>query len=167
MQPQELRAKIDVLQSAVDRAIAAEDTDLLQKQYAELNDLCRQLLPKDAGAKPFKPGFELSIDPQEQPAAAGIIDREDVVDAANAAAQLARRISYNLKLFFGYTGPKLVSNGDSWFQYPAILTDVIDYLSEPFAIHSFGAAGAELSEMTTEQGYLGAVEAQKPSAFFV
>jgi hypothetical protein len=45
---------------------------------------------------------------------------------------------------------RIVSEGDSWFQYPFLLKDVIDWLSEHYAINSLDAAGDLLSDMVRQ-----------------
>jgi len=51
----------------------------------------------------------------------------------------------------GYDGIRIVSEGDSWFQYPIIRDDIIDHLSERYAIHSLGRAGDTLAKIIEEQ----------------
>ena len=47
--------------------------------------------------------------------------------------------------------PIIVTEGDSWFQFPFLLKDVIDNLSDHFSIYSVGSAGARTSEMVYEK----------------
>ncbi len=47
----------------------------------------------------------------------------------------------------------LLSEGDSWFQYPRFLEDTIDWLSKDFDIYSLGAAGDTLSNMLRKSEY--------------
>lgn len=56
----------------------------------------------------------------------------------------------------------LVSEGDSWFQFPFFLRDVIDNLSDDYAVYDVGAAGDTLKNMVaTSPEYLAALAAQK------
>ena len=57
---------------------------------------------------------------------------------------------------------RIVSEGDSWFQYPWILDDVVDQLLNRYAIFSLGAAGDLLSEMIHQDELLDAVADQSP-----
>jgi hypothetical protein len=51
----------------------------------------------------------------------------------------------------GYDGIRIVSEGDSWFQYPIIRDDIIDHLSSRYAIYSLGRAGDTLDTIIAEQ----------------
>ena len=53
----------------------------------------------------------------------------------------------------------IVTEGDSWFQFPFILDDVIDHLSDEFNIYSVGAAGDTTKNMVfRDPEYLDAIE---------
>lgn len=49
--------------------------------------------------------------------------------------------------------PILLAEGDSWFQYPIWLEDVIDHLSHQYNIHCTSAAGDELDGMVKHREY--------------
>jgi len=49
--------------------------------------------------------------------------------------------------------PILLAEGDSWFEYPVWLTDIIDYLSDNYSIYCLSAAGDELQGMVAEPEY--------------
>ena len=42
----------------------------------------------------------------------------------------------------------IVSAGDSWFQHPCWLRDIIDKIKDDYAVLSLGVAGDTMSEMT-------------------
>lgn len=81
----------------------------------------------------------------------------------NGIARWRRRQHYRRKLQ-DWTGLRIVSEGDSWFQYPFLLTDVIDWLSVPFAILSLDAAGDLLSDMVRQGELITAVVEERPHA---
>lgn len=55
--------------------------------------------------------------------------------------------------------PVLVSEGDSWFQFPLLLDDVIDQLFDQYNVWSVDAAGDTLENMVRDQPeYMGALE---------
>lgn len=82
-----------------------------------------------------------------------------LLNSVNWAARMRRRVAFNKKIGSGnYKGPVVVSEGDSWFQYPILLTDVIDNLSKHFAILSLGAAGDTMENMIKHAEYLKAIE---------
>ncbi|MBE9066428.1 SGNH/GDSL hydrolase family protein [Leptolyngbya cf. ectocarpi LEGE 11479] len=73
---------------------------------------------------------------------------------------------------------KIVSEGDSWFQYPLVRNDIIDQIFEPrknfifnrdnpYAVFSLGNAGARLEEMVREAEYIQALRDVKPSWFML
>lgn len=82
---------------------------------------------------------------------------------ANAIARWRRNERYKARLK-SWNGPKLVSEGDSWFQYPVLLEDVIDQLSSDYAIRSLGAAGDLVSDMVTQNELVATVRAERPDA---
>ena len=85
----------------------------------------------------------------------------------NAMSKRRRQKKYLRKIKNGWTGLRIVSEGDSWFQYPFLLRDVIDQLSEDFAIFSLGAAGDLVQDMLDQDEILQAVRQQKPHVFLI
>ena len=80
---------------------------------------------------------------------------------ANALARWRRNQRYKTRIKT-WDGPRLVSEGDSWFQYPILLKDVIDQLEPNYAIRSLGAAGDLVSDMVTQNELIATVMAEKP-----
>ena len=70
-----------------------------------------------------------------------------------------RQEIYRRKIAAGWKGLRFVSEGDSWFQYPLVLRDIIDWLSDDYAILDFAAAGDTLANM--KRGILDIVDALK------
>ncbi len=64
---------------------------------------------------------------------------------------------------------RIMSEGDSWFQYPFILHDVIDHLMDnpDFAIMSFGEAGDLIRDMVAKAEFTTALQKEEPSYFLV
>lgn len=81
-----------------------------------------------------------------------------LMNAANWLSRRQRAGAYHQKLAQGYQGPIIVSEGDSWWQYPFLLRDTIDWLSDDYAIFSLGAAGDLLERMAEKREYLSALE---------
>lgn len=82
-----------------------------------------------------------------------------LLNTVNWASRMRRRSAFHRKMSSGtYKGPVIVSEGDSWFQYPIKLTDVIDHLSRDFAILSLGAAGDTMANMIKRAEYMRAIE---------
>lgn len=95
--------------------------------------------------------------------------RSIALSAANRIAKAERRIRFNLKTLFGFKGVKIFSEGDSWFQYPLLLKDIIDHLEgdDDKAILSFGEAGDLLSNMASRQEWAGDIVKHSPEVFLL
>ena len=83
---------------------------------------------------------------------------------ANAIMRKRRHTAYEKRIKGGWTGHRIVSEGDSWFQYPTSLQDIIDHLMKDHAILSLGAAGDELKDIQSQREILLNVQAQGASA---
>ncbi|WP_425093043.1 D-Ala-D-Ala carboxypeptidase family metallohydrolase [Tropicimonas sp. S265A] len=79
------------------------------------------------------------------------------MNSANWLARMRRSARFRKALENGYDGPVIVSEGDSWFQYPLLLKDTIDHLLDDYAIFSLGAAGDLLKRMADKAEYLEAL----------
>ena len=66
-----------------------------------------------------------------------------------------------------YSGPVIVSEGDSWFQYPFFLRDIVDNLQEEFAILSIGAAGDTMRQILDKGEYLPKIKRVKAEALLL
>ncbi|GAB2529127.1 hypothetical protein GCM10027085_19590 [Spirosoma aerophilum] len=62
---------------------------------------------------------------------------------------------------------RIVAEGDSWFQYPFLLRDVVDYLSGVYSVFSVAAAGATLSDYLKDSTFLEAIAQVKPAFFLL
>lgn len=81
------------------------------------------------------------------------------LDLVNGWARARRDRAFERRLADpAYRGPVIVSEGDSWFQYPILLADVIDHLSERYAIKSLDAGGDTLARMLADDEALTAIE---------
>lgn len=79
----------------------------------------------------------------------------------NSIDRWRRQQRYKTKVK-GWTGLKAVDEGDSWFQYPFLLDDVIDHLFDPWAIYSCSAAGDLLKDIARQDEIVSAVLSEKP-----
>ncbi|MDU8909686.1 DNA/RNA non-specific endonuclease [Aestuariicoccus sp. MJ-SS9] len=113
-----------------------------------------------AQGHPFEPDIHLHGQNPDDPQEANV-----AASAANAWARGYRLSQFRKRMRAGYTGPVLVSEGDSWFQYPWLLRDTIDNLMEPFAINSLGAAGDTLSNMLAMAEYREAIAEHSADVF--
>jgi hypothetical protein len=90
-----------------------------------------------------------------------------VLEWLNSWSRGRRVREYRQRLKSGYKGPRFVSEGDSWFQYPILLDDVIDNLLKPYAIFSLDAGGDTLENMVATQEYFRAIKDEKPDALLL
>ena len=94
-----------------------------------------------------------SIDPAFQPNPALVTDLGVGLEGGAAVSLLnswrrsQRHHAYRQRLAGGWSGPRIVSEGDSWFQYPTSLQDTIDHLMRDHAVLSLGGAGHTLRDM--------------------
>jgi len=83
---------------------------------------------------------------------------------ANWFMKRRRHRTYRRRIRDGWTKPRIVSEGDSWFQYPTSLQDIIDHLMKDHLILSLGAAGDELSDMIRQNEILLNIDAEDAKA---
>ena len=86
---------------------------------------------------------------------------------ANWFMKRRRHSKYRRRIRDGWTNPRIVSEGDSWFQYPTSLQDIIDHLMADHLILSLGAAGDELSDMIRQNEILLNIEAEGAKALLL
>lgn len=75
-------------------------------------------------------------------------DLEDGMRFANDFDRWRRQERFNRLIRNGVSKPILVAEGDSWFQFPVKIRDVIDHLSESYLIWCLSAAGDTLQNIT-------------------
>jgi hypothetical protein len=77
-----------------------------------------------------------------------------------------RKRQYRKKIK-NFKGIKIVSKGDSWFQFPLILKDIIDILSDEYAILSLDTAGDTLENMVATDEITQVLERENPDIFLI
>ncbi len=145
----------------VERYNAAVESNDIDALDALLRDVYQPA--KDANGP-----FEASLEPrpefrevvEQDIATHNAFEGSRAISWANRIARSKRAIAYRLKTAGPFNGVKIVSEGDSWFQYPLILSDIIDELStdEDKAIYSVGAAADVLENMVNEREYHDALD---------
>jgi hypothetical protein len=90
-----------------------------------------------------------------------------VISLANGFMRRRRHRAYRRRIRGGWSGPRFVSEGDSWFQYPTSLQDIIDHLMKENAILSLGAAGDELEDIRRQREILLNIDAEGASALLI
>jgi endonuclease G len=113
------------------------------------------------GSRPFAPAILPNPARVDVAAPLDAQERSVMMDWANALGRQRRQALFRLRRARGDNAPVLVSEGDSWFQFPLLLEDVIDQLSDAFNIWSVDAAGDTLENMVVANPeYLQALNAQ-------
>lgn len=97
------------------------------------------------GESPFSP--QLRPNPKLVSMAAEDEELESAMQIGNGLARLRRQLSFKRRLAAGEQLPVLVAEGDSWFQFPLIISETIDQLSRDHLIYCVGAAGDTLDNM--------------------
>lgn len=108
-------------------------------------------------SNPFQPVVEVNPDRVE----VGLTEAAVALSSLNGIARWRRHRRYRRKVR-DWEGLRIVSEGDSWFQYPFLLTDVIDWLSEPYAVFSLDAAGDLIADMVRQGELITAVVSERP-----
>ena len=81
-----------------------------------------------------------------------------MLNSANRVGQLRREARFEQIVNGGkYKGPLIAAEGDSSFQFPFILKDVIDWVFEDFAVYCRSEAGDTLDNMVRTGEYLDAL----------
>lgn len=91
----------------------------------------------------------------------GALEGAVALASLNGIARWRRQQRYRRKVRT-WAGLKIVSEGDSWFQYPFLLDDVIDNLFDDYAIFSLDSAGDLISDMVKQNELVSAVAQERP-----
>lgn len=95
------------------------------------------------------------------------MEAESAMQIGNGLARFRRSLRFKQRRSLGSTRPVLVAEGDSWFQFPLLISDVIDHLWSHYDIWCVSAAGDTARNMVfgpdgKSQGeYLSALREQK------
>ena len=74
-------------------------------------------------------------------------DLENAMKIGNGMSRWRRKRKFSKRVKAGEDLPVLVSEGDSWFQFPILIDETIDNLRSRYLIYSVGAAGDTLQNM--------------------
>ncbi|MGV6848803.1 MAG: trypsin-like peptidase domain-containing protein [Marinibacterium sp.] len=96
-------------------------------------------------------GFDPSVVPDPDKVDMNDPDLEPGMESAmgigNGWSRSRRRRRFKRRMRRGETLPVIVSEGDSWFQFPILIDDVIDHLDRNYLVWSLGAAGDTADNM--------------------
>ncbi len=146
----------------------------LNRKLADLSiperDLAKYFQLDEERSGVFHPALQLNPATVELPGdpAAVRARSEAALTFANGIARMRRRVRFDRMLADGYKGPILVSEGDSWFQFPILLDDTIDQLYDKgYAVRSLDAAGDTLENMLREREYIDTIRETGASIFLL
>ncbi|MEM6385494.1 MAG: GDSL-type esterase/lipase family protein [Pseudomonadota bacterium] len=131
-------------------------------------ELAGYMLLDESDSRSFAP--VVRVNPsliQPPPAGSGLgsaLQGALAIGGLNGISKWRRKQRYERRISGGWTGLKLVSEGDSWFQFPFLLEDTIDHLSKKHAILSLGGAGDTLDDILRQDEIVAAVLAEDPDA---
>jgi V8-like Glu-specific endopeptidase len=96
-----------------------------------------------------------------------LVETAQLLNWANWISRKSREIRYNKAK--PNAKVKIVAEGDSWFQYPILLNDVIDHLmaEEDLAILCFSGAGDLLKDMVAKAEFNEALRTENPNFFLI
>ena len=129
--------------------------------YETLEAMLRNPEIPDAQIRPYltgDPDASRPFDPRVVPDPALVsmdeADRfrfESAIRWGNAISRWRRQRLYELRRGGGERLPVLVSEGDSWFQFPFLIDDVVDHLGRDHLIWSLDAAGDTARNMVVKR----------------
>lgn len=95
--------------------------------------------------------------------------RNGIIGLLNKMRQKERQETYWERVKSGEDKGKIsiVAEGDSWFNYPTALKEVIDHLFDDFSIFSVGYGGDWLANIYAEEEYLQAIRLYKPQVLLL
>ena len=100
--------------------------------------------------------FRIVPDPDVVHLQPGDAETESAMTVANDLSRSRRAASFDLRTLLGNKDPVLVSEMDSWGQFPVLIKEIIDHLNKDYRVWSVGAAGDTAQNMV-----LGPVEPGK------
>jgi hypothetical protein len=88
-------------------------------------------------------GFDFTIkpDPKKVELTAEDVEFENAMQIGNGLSRFRRQARFRRRKLFGSDLPVLVSEGDSWFQFPLLVREIVDQLEDDYLVWSIGAAG--------------------------
>ncbi len=113
---------------------------------------------------------EIAPDPTKVEMTFEDVEAENALKIGNTLARFRRHLRFRRNVQEGDTRPMLISEGDSWFQFPLVIDEVIDQLDRDFLIYDLSAAGDTAANMligkpgTKKTEYMSALREEKGRA---
>ncbi|WP_105370796.1 hypothetical protein [Neorhizobium huautlense] len=109
------------------------------------------LIPDQQASRPFAPALRFNPDVVAVGTTEFGTEGAQMMSWANELAAWRRKNAFLARIEAKDPRPLLVSVGDSWFQFPIFLDDVIDQLGSAYSIWSLDVAGDTLENMILRQ----------------
>lgn len=136
--------------------------DLLLDPETTEDQIVAYSVPKKGEGSAFS--VELAPNPDVVIMSESDVEAENAMQIGNRAARFFRRNEFNRRKAAGDASPVLVSEGDSWFQFPFFLKETVDQLNKDFMVWSVGAAGDTAENMVHRNPeYMRALKKQRKS----
>lgn len=142
-------------------------TALIADPKTPPEELKKYLILDEERSGPFAPRVTINPQTVKIPADAPRARSEAAMTFANGWARQLRWVDFHNRIAAGYDGPVIVSEGDSWFQFPWLVEEVIDHLMRNYAIRSLDAAGDTLDNIARQREYMDAIAETKASVFLL
>lgn len=102
--------------------------------------------------------FRIAPNPDFVDLPKGAAETENAMAVANDLSRTRRKAQFNWRTSFGSKDPVLVSEMDSWGQFPVLIREIVDHLNEDYRVWSVGAAGDTAENMVLGPKEHGATE---------
>jgi len=90
---------------------------------------------------------QLQPNPEKVELAEQELSAENAMAIGNKLARWRREGRFKNRINAGDQRPVIVSEGDSWFQFPFLVKDIIDHISDKYTVFSLSAAGDTADNM--------------------
>ncbi len=148
-------------------------------QEEEIEKVLEMLINDETALESAKEHFELDyqnsspFSPSLKVKADSVLNNTEAdrgfVGFFNARSRRKRKRKFEKRLKRNPDSLVIISEGDSWFQYPILLKDVIDHLSEydDYAIRSFGFGADWLSNMVEQAEFINDIRYYDAKIFLI
>ena len=153
---------IDSSESPQPRISMAELQRLMRDPETPESMLREFFIEAPEASGPFHPGIVPNPERVEIDPAADAYEGAMMMGWASSLTRQRRQLAFRTRQLRRDKRPVLVAEGDSWFNFPILLEDVIDHLSADFSIWSVDAPGDTLQNMVIDNPeYMQALQSQK------
>lgn len=95
--------------------------------------------------------FKIAPDPEKVELKFEDLEFENALQIGNGLSRFRRQANFRRKKLLGSKLPVLVAEGDSWFEFPLLVSEIVDQLDDGFLVWSIGAAGDTAQNMVYDR----------------